>query len=122
MQTGGITMFEIMFGLVFFLVIGMFIATAVRGIVEWTSNNNSPRLTVPAEIVGKRAHTSRHHHNNNGHHHTTHTTTYYVTFQVESGDRMELKMTGREYGMFVEGDTGMLSFQGTQYLGFERNT
>lgn len=113
-------MFEIMFGLVFFLVIGMFIVTAVRGIAEWTANNNSPRLTVPAAIVSKRAHTSHHHHNHNGHHHTTHSTSYYVTFQVESGDRMELKMTGREYGMLAEGDTGMLSFQGTRYLGFER--
>ncbi len=113
-------MFEIMFGLVFFLVIGMFIVTAVRGIAEWTSNNNSPRLTVPAAIVSKRSHTSHHHHNHNGHHHTTHSTSYYVTFQVESGDRLELKMTGREYGMLAEGDAGMLSFQGTRYLGFER--
>ena len=38
-----------------------------------------------------------------------------------SGDRMELKMMGREYGLLAEGDTEMLSFQGTRYLGFERN-
>ena len=54
----------------------------------------------------------------NGHHHTS--TTYYVTFQVESGDRMELHMSGQEYGMLVKGDEGMLNFQGTRYLGFER--
>jgi hypothetical protein len=53
-------------------------------------------------------------------HHTTHSTTYYVTFQVESGDRMELQLAGNEYGLLVEGDRGKLTFQGTRYLGFER--
>lgn len=48
-------------------------------------------------------------------------TTYYATFQVESGDRMELEVDDSDYGMLVEGDTGKLSFQGTRYLGFERN-
>ena len=52
--------------------------------------------------------------------HTTHSTWYYVTFEVESGDRIELGVNGTEYGMLVEGDYGKLSFQGTRYLGFER--
>ena len=47
--------------------------------------------------------------------------TYYVTFQVESGDRMELRVSGPEYGMLIEGDHGTLTFQGTRYLGFERS-
>lgn len=47
-------------------------------------------------------------------------TTYYVTFQVDSGDRMELSVSGSEYGMLVDGDRGKLSFQGTRYLSFER--
>lgn len=51
---------------------------------------------------------------------TTADTSYYVTFQVESGDRMELSVNGSEYGMLAEGDEGKLSFQGTRYLGFER--
>lgn len=44
----------------------------------------------------------------------------YVTFQVESGDRMELNVSGTEYGMLIEGDYGELTFQGTRYLGFVR--
>ena len=44
----------------------------------------------------------------------------YVTFQVESGDRMELAVSGREYGMLAEGDIGKLTFQGTRYLAFKR--
>ncbi|MBR2896118.1 MAG: DUF2500 domain-containing protein [Oscillospiraceae bacterium] len=114
--------FEIMFTLTFFLVISMFVVTAVRGIREWSNNNNSPRLTVPATVVTKRTNVTRHRHGGaNGHHHHHTSTSYYVTFQVESGDRMELNVTGAEYGMLVEGDSGKLSFQGTRYLGFERN-
>ena len=118
----GFGMFQIMFSLVFFLVIGTFIAIAVKGIREWNKNNHSPRLTVPATVVAKRTNVSHHHHNHGGTgmHHTTHSTTYYVTFQVESGDRMELHVAGHEFGMLIEGDRGNLSFQGTRYLGFER--
>ena len=115
----GFDMFGIMFSLVFVLVIGMFIVTAVRGISQWNKNNNSPRLTVPATVVSKRTSVSHHHGGTNGQHHHT-STWYYVTFQVESGDRMELHLSGHEYGMLIEGDRGMLSFQGTRYLGFER--
>ena len=115
-------LFEVMFFLMFFLVFGIFIATAVKGISRWNKNNHSPRLTVPATVVTKRTNVSHHHHNHGttGMHHTTHSTTYYVTFQVESGDRMELHVAGQEFGLLVEGDEGKLTFQGTRYLGFER--
>ena len=112
-------MFGIMFTLVFLLVMGVFVTTAVRGLRQWNRNNHSPRLTVPATVVAKRTNVSHHHHSA-GVHHTTHSTTSYVTFQVESGDRMELHMTGPEFGMLVEGDKGLLSFQGTRYLDFQR--
>ena len=112
-------MFGIMFTLVFLLVMGVFVTTAVRGLRQWNRNNHSPRLTVPATVVAKRTNVSHHHHSACVHH-TTHSTTYYVTFQVESGDRMELHMTGPEFGMLVEGDKGLLSFQGPRYLDFQR--
>jgi len=112
--------FGIMFTLVFIMVIGIFAVTIVKGIGQWNKNNHSPRLTVPATVVAKRTNVSHHHHGGTGVHHTTHSTTYYVTFQVESGDRMELQMSGNEFGMLIEGDAGRLTFQGTRYLGFER--
>ena len=119
----GFGLFQIMFSLVFILVIGMFIVMAVRGISQWNKNNRSPKLTVPATVVAKRTNVSHHHHNHggNGMHHTSHSTSYYVTFQVESGDRMELHVAGHEFGLLVEGDQGKLTFQGTRYLGFERD-
>lgn len=114
--------FSVMFFLVFFLVFGIIISGIIKSISQWNKNNHSPRLTVPATIVAKRTNVSRSsHHHGHGHgvHHST-STTYYVTFQVESGDRMELQMQGHEYGLLIEGDRGKLTFQGTRYLSFER--
>ena len=110
----------------FIVVFGIIIFSIIQGISTWHKNNNSPRLTVPAVIVAKRTDVSHHQHANagdmSGAHgfHTTSSTTYYVTFQVESGDRMEFHVSGSEYGMLAEGDTGRLTFQGTRYLSFER--
>ena len=84
------------------------------------------RLTVPAKVTGKRQNTTHHRHPNAGDvsgahgYHTTSTTAYYVTFQVDSGDRLELSVSGAEYGMLAEGDVGSLTFQGTRYLAFQR--
>ena len=117
----GFGIFGIMSTIIFVVVIGMFIVTAVKGIGQWNKNNHSPRLTVYATVVTKRTNISHHHSAGEHHHHHT-STTYYVTFQVDSGDRMELRMSGQEYGMLIEGDQGELTFQGTRYLGFERGS
>ena len=114
-------LFETMFFIVFFIVMATFVVTIGKSLLEWNKNNHSPKLTVPAQIVTKRTNVSRHRHNGAGDHHHYHTsTTYYVTFQVESGDRMELQMEGREYGLLIEGDKGNLTFQGTRFLSFDR--
>lgn len=112
------SVFPVLFslGVVAFFV--AFIVTLVRSGRRWHKNNNSPRLTVEASVVTKRTSVS-HSHNASTHTHSS-STWYYVTFQVESGDRMELSVSGYEYGMLVEGDRGRLSFQGTRFLNFER--
>lgn len=112
---------SILFYLMFFLVIGVFCFVLVSNIAQWGKNNASPRLTVDALIVAKREQVTHHHHQAGEGMHVDVSTSYYVTFQVESGDRMELHVNGREYGMLAEGDRGRLSFQGTRYLRFERS-
>ncbi|WP_337982915.1 DUF2500 domain-containing protein [Lysinibacillus sp. C5.1] len=74
-------------------------------------NNNSPELTVPSKIVAKRTDTR----DSSAH------TSYYVTFEVQSGDRIELKLDGRNYGLLAEHDFGILTFQGTRFKTFERH-
>lgn len=113
-------LFSIMFTLVFLACMVGFISILVANVRQWSKNNNSPRLTVEATVVTKRTNVSRHRHSTGDHFHTTSSTRYYVTFQVESGDRMELELKGAEYGLLVEGDGGKLTFQGTRYLGFVR--
>lgn len=100
----------------FVFVFGMIIMTFVKSFREEHKNNNSPRLTVSATVLAKRDQVSIHRHDH--HRHTS--TCYFVTFEVESGDRMELSLSGSEYGMLIEGDRGKLTFQGTRFLGFER--
>lgn len=111
-------LFEGLFGLFFIVFMAVFLLIAFKSLLQWNKNNHSPRLTVEAKIVSKRM--SVHHHNNGVHGHHSSTTNYYVTFQVESGDRMELNLRGSEYGMLAEGDYGSLTFQGTRYLSFQR--
>ena len=119
-------LFSLMFTLIFLLAAGIIVAAFVQGIHQWNKNNHSPRLTVDALVVTKRMDVSHRRHVNAGDHtgahryHTTTSTSYYVTFQVDSGDRMELTVGGADYGQLVEGDRGKLTFQGTRYLGFQR--
>ena len=122
--------FGIMFSIIpvivligFLLVFGIIILRLIQGAQQWKRNNASPVLTVDATVVTKRADV-HHYHNNagtNNMHHSSSSTTYYVTFEVASGDRMEFQTMDTEYGLLVEQDAGKLTFQGTRYLGFERN-
>lgn len=47
-------------------------------------------------------------------------TRYFVTFELESGRRLEFSVKDPEYAMLAEGDQGCLSWQGTRYLAFDR--
>ena len=78
-----------------------------------TASRLPVRLSSQATVVAKREHHYSHHNGGGG-------ITYYATFEFESGDRMELAMSGSEYGLLVEGDRGQLTFQGSRYLSFDR--
>jgi hypothetical protein len=119
-SAGGFGLMGIIFPLVFFVILGIIVVSAVQGIVRWSRNNALPVLSVQARLVSKRTQVS-HRHGGGVNDHSVHSSTrYFVTFEVESGDRMEFAVDGSEFGMLAEGDFGKLSFQGTRYLGFER--
>ena len=80
------------------------------GIKRSRAVENSPQLTVPARVATKRTDVW------GDHAHTS----YYATFEFESGDRTELSLTGEQFGMLAEGDSGRLTFKGPQFLSFER--
>lgn len=104
------TIFPLLFGVVFIFSLVMFVSTFVKSAQKERKNNTSPKLTVEATIVTKRIHVWGDHSHTN----------YYATFQVASGDRMELEVPNSQYGYLVENDHGMLTFQGTRFLSFER--
>ncbi|TMU85133.1 DUF2500 domain-containing protein [Bacillus sp. BHET2] len=116
MYPDGNVMFDIapiFIGVIFVIVIVAIMFSAAKGVTEWSQNNQSPKLNVAARVLAKRT-------NVRGGGETRAYSEYYVTFEVESGDRMELKVKDTEYGMLAEGDQGELSFQGSRYLGFIR--
>lgn len=110
---------QLMFAVVPLLMLTIIGMAIFRSLKEWRHNENSPRLTVQAKVVSKRS-DYRRTMNAGMHGHRGSRTNYFVTFQVESGDRMELRLEGNQYGLLVEGDNGKLTFQGSRYLGFER--
>ena len=105
----------VIFFLIFIVITGFCIfifATIIRkGIKQVKQDNNSPILEVDAKVIAKRSRVS----GNNMIHQS-----YYVTFEEESGKRMELRVEGSTFGLLVEGDFGKLTFQGSRFLNFER--
>ena len=110
----GFSLLETIFPILFFMAFGL-----VRGIQTYRKNNAAPVLTVQCRVVDKRMEVS---HRMDGDALPHSFVRYYVTFQVESGDRLEFAMEGRDYGQLAQGDLGRLTFQGTRYLGFRRSS
>ncbi|MED1472570.1 DUF2500 domain-containing protein [Bacillus salipaludis] len=104
----------IFIGVIFVIVISTILFTIIKGITQWNKNNHSPKLNINARVVAKRTAVR-------GGGETRAHSDYFVTFEVESGDRMELEVKDDDFGMLVEGDQGELTFQGTRYLGFIRS-
>lgn len=113
--------FSILFFIAFLFVFSMFVLAGLKAITEWNKNNNSPKLTVDARVIKKRNQVSNSDYlDHNGMVHTTSSITYYVTFQVERGDQIKMRLSRNEYIMLAEGDYGKLTFQGTRYISFEK--
>jgi hypothetical protein len=116
------TLVPIFIGVIAVIVVGGILFSIFTGIKQWSFNSKQPVLTVVSKVVSKRSKVSTSNTNQNDHMHSSTSTTYYTTFEVESGDRIEFSMQDREFGLLAEGDQGKLSFQGTRYLSFIRET
>ncbi len=121
------SLFPVFFLVVFVLVIGTFLYVLISGLVRFFKNQASPRLVVVAKVVSKRTEVrsglgQTHHHRTSHYHHSHyHTfTRYFVTFELEDRERIELQVTGSDYGLIAQGDQGRLTYQGTRFQGFDR--
>ena len=100
---GGFNTFMVVLVVIF---VAILVFAIGRGIYVWNKNNHSAKLTVDARVVTKRMNVSG---MSGGHAGST------------AGMRMgSSAINDYEYGMLAEGDQGKLTFQGTRYLGFER--
>jgi len=103
----------IFFRIFFVIFFGIILTTIIKGIFTWNKNNQQPRINTKAKVVTKRISTS-------GGGESRSYSNYFVTFELEGGDRLEFRVKGQEYGQLVEGDNGELQFQGTRYIGYTR--
>ncbi|MDT3425620.1 hypothetical protein J2Z22_001139 [Paenibacillus forsythiae] len=104
----------VFFKIFILLFLSVLIFGIAKGIKQWMANNESELLTVSCTAVSKRFRVS------GGSGDSSASTDYYVTFETLNGDRVELKVPDRFYGLIVEGDRGELTYQGTRFKGFER--
>ncbi|WP_293201718.1 DUF2500 domain-containing protein [Paenibacillus sp.] len=109
------TIVPVLIGIVFVIVAGGIVYAIFSGVRTWSSNNASPVLTLHARIITKRTEVR------GGSGDSRATTSYYATFEFDNGGRLELHVNGQTYGMLVEQDRGMLTYQGTRFKHFERD-
>ncbi|OIK13782.1 DUF2500 domain-containing protein [Bacillus sp. MUM 13] len=115
------TAVPIFIGSIAVIIFIIIIAGLFTGLRQWKKNEESPRLSVPAVVKIKRTNVRSHtHHHDQNVPSNSSSTSYYITFEFESGDRSEFHVSGKEYGILAEGDTGTLTFQGTRYINYIR--
>ncbi|MDO4788497.1 MAG: DUF2500 domain-containing protein [Johnsonella sp.] len=119
---GGILIFLAIFAVVFVVAVGAILLIFVFRLRTWDRDNKSPRLTVDARVLSKNEKTtSEEKVDKQGHYYYLNIPHYFLTFQVESGDKMSFEVGEGDYRTVSEGDFGKLSFQGTRYFGFVKN-
>ncbi|HPT85251.1 MAG TPA: DUF2500 domain-containing protein [Bacillota bacterium] len=106
-------MFPVLFTLTFAILLAILAVTVTTVISRYIRDSKAPKVSAPATVVAKRTQF----HGSSGH---SGWSTYYATFEFETGDRLELYLPGSEAGLLVEGDKGVLTFQGKRFIKFER--
>ena len=109
---GGI--FDLMFFIVPLFMFGIMALFVYGAVKENRYNNKQPIVPVEVKVIGKRTHVS-----GGGENHSA-STTYYITFELINAERLELSVSYNDYAYIVEGDKGILTFQGRRFKSFER--
>ena len=114
MESIMIIAFIVIFILAFiFIIINIFTAPHLPKI-----DRNAPIDTIKAKVIAKRTDISgSHFHNDNLNMINTH---YYVTFELYNKERKEFIVDSNNYGLLIEGDEGMLTYQGIIFKSFDR--
>lgn len=111
---GAPPLFSFFFTVIALVIGGTILYAIINGIRVWSKNNAAERMTEEARVLARRTYVS------GGSGDSSARTSYYITFEHADGQRTELQLKAEDYGLIVEGDRGILSYQGTRFLGFER--
>lgn len=95
-------------------VVVIVLVKGVQGLFTWSSNNAAEILNKPSEIVTKRTEVW------GGSGNSSTSTSYYITFEFEDCSRQEFEVKAKKFGMLVEGDIGILTYQGTRFIDYAR--
>ena len=105
-----------------FLVIVLILGGAIwQGVLKWRvsrANDAAPVQQAGAKVLGVRTNTIADPPDMNPKVKTNPVITRFVTFELESGEKLELPVTPEQQASFKEGDRGQLKYQGTRFLGF----
>ena len=111
MWGGCLGIFLIVFGVAALAVEG-----AAKRIFRLDQDSRAPRLTVEASVAGRRQEYRFY----GTRYRRTRSTTYYAAFQLKNGARVEVWMSRRNYRRLTEDSFGLLTYQGSRFVRFER--
>jgi predicted membrane protein len=95
-----------------------FVFIIIYAVKQKSKDDNSPRVTLEAKVIDKRSASYRHHTPNS---HLSHRHYYhYVNFELQDGQRTELRVDRIDFDSLCVADEGMLTLQGTRFISFER--
>lgn len=113
MNSLGFSVGNIMFTIMPIIMLVMFVfvfGIIIYRVISTAKDKTKPIIPVRGKIVSKRTRITGQHSS----------TSYYATFELENGERMEFAIPSHQAGFLVEGDSGILSFQGSLFVKFER--
>ena len=97
--------------------LGAIAYAAALWLMGWFRNSRSPKITVPALVAAKRTRIIHLGSRGKG---ASNKTVFYVYFELQNSDSLELLVSNGQFERLTEGDRGQLTFQGTWFIDFQK--
>ena len=120
--------FVLQMEIILVLIIAIFTAIFFRCIFEWTINKCSAKESVDAFVVAKQQGMIQQQIPNagdatGGHGFTLQEQPWYkITFRMTDSTEKEFNVDNQSFRELKEGEKGILTYQGTRYLGFKKDS
>lgn len=112
--------YTISFISMFCIIIGLSLIIVIR---QWWKNRCSPLIVTQATVIDKRIeeHYIRSKRSAGIGYRTRKVRIYYITFNLEGGENIELRTNEIEYSELQYNDYGRLTFKGSKYMEFVKS-